>query len=770
MRSKAKQHGVRWRRWAAGGILLCAAATAPAQAPLPVYTDYLVSGFQNWGWATINYNNSSPVHSGSKSVAVTIADNSWQALYIAHPDFNSSPYSSLTFWINGGPSGGQQLQVVGHAGDAAQLSTNLPTLAANIWQQFSIPLAALGIANRTDVDGIWIQDAIGAAQPTFYLDDIQLDAAPAPVPIHLSLNATQAMRAVDARWLGVNTAMWDPYLDTAQTIALLREMGTRTLRGMGGSLSDQYHWAVNKSLNNTWTWQSSFASLLHVATNIGAEVITTVNYGTGSTNEAAAWVAYANASTTNTLSLGVDQFGVNWQTVGYWASLRAAAPLPHDDGRNFLRISRSAPLGFKYWEIGNECYGLWETDSNAVPHDPWTYAMRARDYLNLMKAVDSTIEVGVVVTPGESSYSNNANHFAINPRTGTTNYGWTPVMLATLKDLGVTPDFAVHHYYPQWSNPQNPAGADSDVLLLQSSTQWALDAADLRQQLTDYFSPAGTNVELVCTENNSDSGAQGKQSTSLVNGVYYADSLGQLMKTEFNALVWWDLRNSTDYSGWFDSTLYGWRTYGDLGMVNGPSTRHPAFYAAKLMQHLAQPGDTILDASSDYHLLSAYAARATNGALSLLVLNKDTVTNFGAQIDLTGFEPDATAIVRSYGIPQDEATRTNGPAVAQDITTNTFAGASGSFSYSFPALSLTLFTFAPAAPSLTILPPPPQPGGEFVFQLHGQSGARYYVQNSANLSDWATVSTNWLAGTTLNLTNPVPAGASISFWRAVWQP
>ena len=86
-----------------------------------------------------------------------------------------------------------------------------------------------------------------------------------------------------------------------------------------------------------------------------------------------------------------------------------------------------------------------------------------------------------------------------------------------------------------------------------------------------------TNVELVCTENNSDAGAQGQQSTSLVNGLYYADSLGQLMQTEFNALVWWDLRNGTDTSGWFDSTLYGWRTFGDLGMVNGLNTQAADF-------------------------------------------------------------------------------------------------------------------------------------------------------------------------------------------------
>ncbi len=205
-------------------------------------------------------------------------------------------------------------------------------------------------------------------------------------------------------------------------------------------------------------------------------------------------------------------------------------------------------------------------------------------------------------------------------------------------------------------------------------------------------------------------------------------------------------------------------------MVNGLNTRHPTFYAAKLMQYFARPGDTILNASSDYLWLSAYAARTTNGALSLLILNKDTTSNFNAQINLTGFVPGPKAAVRSYGIPQDEATRTNAPAAAQDIATNNFTGAGASFSYSFPPLSLTLFTFAPAAPYLALLPPAPQPGGQFVFQLQGQPGVRYYVQNSTNLSAWTTVSTHWLTGNALNLTNPVPADAVNSFWRAVWQP
>ena len=764
----------------AAASLWLALSPARAQAPFAVYADQLVNGFQDWGWAPHNYANALPVHSGTSSVAVTMTSG-YQGLQIYHPDLNSSLYSSISLWLNGGAAGGQKLQVYGllHVGTANNAGQgqyfSLGTLPTNGWQHFIIPLSALGVANHTNFTGFVIQDRTGMAQPTFYVDDIQLIAAPAPLPVHLSLNATQAVRSVDARWFAVNTAIWDSNFDTPSTISLLRELGTRMLRAPGGSLSDEYHWSTDISLTNNWRWPTSFANFVHVATNIGAQALITVNYGTGSTNEAAAWVAYANGSTTNTLSLGVDQFGTNWWTVGYWASLRAAAPLGNDDGKNFLRLSRTAPLGFRYWEIGNECHGTWETDSNTVPHDPYTYASRARDYVHLMKAVDATVKIGVVVTPGESSSSNNANHFAINPRTGSTNYGWTPVMLATLKSLGTMPDFAIHHRYPEYTDSNNPVGADSDAFLLQCSTQWALDAADLRQQLNDYCGVAGTNGELLCTENNSDAGAQGRQSTSLVNGLYYADSLGQIMQTEFNAFVWWDLRNGTDTSGWFDSTLYGWRMYGDLGMVNGLATRHPTFYAAKLMQFFAQPGDTLLSATSDYPLLAAYAARRASGALSLLVLNKDTTTNFTAQVALTGFVPDAVATLRSYGIPQDEAARTNAPAQAQDIVMTNFPAASAGFNYSFAPLSLTLFSFAPAAPRLTVLPPVPNLGGQFVVQLQGQPQVRYYIQTSTNLSAtnlsaWTTVSTNTLVANTLTITNPVPAGTAARFWRALWQP
>ena len=188
----------------------------------------------------------------------------------------------------------------------------------------------------------------------------------------------------------------------------------RTLRYPGGSLSDEYHWKTNTNLTNTWTWATSFDSFtaalkqMHsAATGAAPNVFITVNYGTGTAQEAADWVTYANVT---------------------------------------------KKLNIKYWEIGNECYGGWETDTNSRAHDPAVYASHARDYMNAMRAVDPTIKIGVVVETGEDNYANYTgatDASATNPRTGVKHYGWTPVVLNTLKNLGVLPDYIIYHRYEQ---------------------------------------------------------------------------------------------------------------------------------------------------------------------------------------------------------------------------------------------------------------------------------------------------------------------------------
>jgi hypothetical protein len=240
---------------------------------------------------------------------------------------------------------------------------------------------------------------------------LALPAASRAQNVNLAVDATQVVRIVDERIFGLNAVMWDPQTASAQTISLMQAAGLRVFRIPGGSASDAYDWSTNKGyasagVLNSWTWSAGFDKFSQLILGVSSQAFATVNYGSGTPEQAAAWVACANASSSllgsgSDVNLGVDSAGVNWRTAGYWSSLRAAATLPTDDGRNFLRASRSSAIGIKYWEIGNECYGSWETDYHAAKWDPVTYATLARDYIARMKAVDPTIKIGVVVEVGE---------------------------------------------------------------------------------------------------------------------------------------------------------------------------------------------------------------------------------------------------------------------------------------------------------------------------------------------------------------------------------
>ena len=743
-------------------LVLGAAEFGEAQS-LTIYADSLASGWSDASYGiTKNYANTSPVHSGSDSITVTITG-AYGGIGFYHAPLTNSAYASISFWINGGVSGGQQLQMYGTLGAGATVQSaryQVGLVTANTWQQFIVPLSALGVGNVTNFSGFVIQDSANSTEPTFYLDDVQLVNSTSPVVVHLSANAAQIIRTTDARWFGMNVAQWDSALDSSSTVNQLTNMGVRALRFPGGSNSDDYRWAENRQTEVTWHWASSLANFIHVATNANCAAMTTVNYGTGYTNEAAAWVAYCNAAPISSVALGTDSRGTNWFTAGYWASLRAATPLGTDDGKNFLRIGRAAPLGLKYWEIGNELYGGWETDSNAVPHDPYTYAVRAQNYIALMKAVDPTIKIGAVVVTGEDAYANNTSHPATNPRTGVTHNGWTPVLLATLKSLDAMPDFLIYHNYPQ--NPGN----ENDVSLLQSTSGWGSAAANLRQQLTDYIGAPSTNIELVCTENNSVSSSPGKQTTSLVNGLYFADSFAQLAQTEFNGLFWWNFRNGGVETNNTNSSLYGWRIYGDYGVTEG-TDYYPPYYTARLMQNFIQPGDTVVGASSDYAQLTAYAARRQDGAVTLLAINKDPVNTFTGAVAVAGFTPATNATVYSYGIPQDNAAQTGIGSL--DVAKTNFVGVATNFSYKFPPYSATVLQLAPAPAKLSALPLAAN-ATQLVIQLQGQAGVPYVVQYSTNLLNWISVSTNTPPGSVLNLTNSITPMQPRQFWRVLWQP
>jgi len=175
----------------------------------------------------------------------------------------------------------------------------------------------------------------------------------------------------------------------------------------------------------------------------------------------------------------------------------------------------------------------------------------------------------------------------------------------------------------------------------------------------------------------------------------------------------------------------------------------------------------VLTASSDYNLLSAFAARRTNGALTLLVINKDSLSTFTAQIALTNFTPNAAVTIYSYGMPQDNAANTG--LGSSDIARSNLFVPGTNFTYAFAPYSVTVFAFAPTPPTLTALPMVPG-ATQFVLRLQAQPGAPYVLQVSTNLTTWTPSTTNTPAAPLVNLTNSVPAETPRQFWRAVWEP
>jgi hypothetical protein len=624
-----------------------------AQANLPVYQDSLVSGFMDYGWAPRDYSSTAQVQSGSASLRVTAGP--WEGIHLYHAPFDVSGYSSVTFWIHGGTTGQQRLEFGGSAGGVGGTPMLLSPLAANTWRQVTVTLADLGLAGKANFDGFYFKDVTGVSQSSYYIDSMVLTAVPLPATVNVNVNASQPVRTVDNRMFGLNSGVWESSFTSPDNVPLLREIDNKVLRFPGGSLSDEYHWATGTSTRNgvTSSYPLSFDTFAAGARDSGAQVYITVNYGSGTASEAADWVRASNV------------------TKGY---------------------------GFKYWEIGNEVYGSWEYDTHTRKNDAYTYAMECKNYIAAMKAQDPSIKVGVVVTTGEDSYANYKDHPATNPRTGVAHNGWTPVLLTTLRSQGVTPDFVVYHRYI------NAAWHEDDTTLLQSSRSWTNDIAELRQMLNDYLGAAAQNVEIAVTEHNSSwTTPTGKQTTSLVGGLFLADSLGQAMQTEMSTLVWWLMRSSPEYNGNNGAHLYGWRNYGSYGIISQETTgyqKYPTFYAYKLLSRFARGGDSIVQTNTSHNLLGAYAAKRTDGSLCLMVVNKSAGAAINANIAVTGFTPSSSATLYQFGKTEDNAAQT-GPT---DISQRSISVAGANFSYTCPPYSMSVIKLT--AGSTT---PPPVP-------------------------------------------------------------
>ena len=96
-----------------GVVLFLSALATHASDDMLIYSDRFNNGWgDNWSWMPRSPTNN-PVYSGSNSMAL-VPGGQWQAWWLkAGTSVDTTIYTSVSFWVNGGPTGGQSFSVSG---------------------------------------------------------------------------------------------------------------------------------------------------------------------------------------------------------------------------------------------------------------------------------------------------------------------------------------------------------------------------------------------------------------------------------------------------------------------------------------------------------------------------------------------------------------------------------------------------------------------------------------------------------------------------------
>jgi len=437
---------------------------------------------------------------------------------------------------------------------------------------------------------------------------------------------------------GVNDAVWDGNLLDSNLPGLLAADGVKMMRYPGGSTSDVYHWQDNSVVPNMSyaNPNNTFDAFMGVVHATGAQAMITVNYGSGTPQEAANWVQYANRG------------GPNY-----------TGPVPTYPGAS----STGHRYGIKYWEIGNEIYGNgtygadWEYDLNG--QGPTVYANNVVSYSKAMKAVDPSIKIGVVLTAPGNWPDGQTSATSPQPWNNTV----LPIACSSI-------DFVVVHWYPQGPTGETDAGLlaapqNGESTSVSYTPSIPDMMATLRSEISQYCGKHADDVKIMVTETNSVSYNTGKQTVSLVNALYLAEDYMTWLENGAANVDWWDVHNGAVGGNNNSSSLYGDAQYGDYGMLSNGScasagicepaaeTPFPPYYGLQMLTKLAHPGDIMIGASSNQSLISAFAVVNREGTLSILLVNTDPNnsydvsfpgigTHFGARISFYG--ENSTAI------------------------------------------------------------------------------------------------------------------------------
>ncbi|MFF0243894.1 cellulose binding domain-containing protein [Streptosporangium sandarakinum] len=411
--------------------------------------------------------------------------------------------------------------------------------------------------------------------PTAYADET--------APVAVTVNARAALASVPETAVGANHAIWDSRLGTDETADLLKDAGVKLLRYPGGSYSDIYHWADHTAPGGYVAPDTDFDTFMRGVRRTGAQPMVTANYGTGTAEEAAAWVRRANV------------------TKGY---------------------------GVRYWEIGNENYGnghygaAWEADDHA-DKSPAEYARNVVAYSDAMKAVDPTIKIGAVLT----TPANWPDALVADGDAGS----WNEVVLST---AGPKIDFVILHWYPGAFD--RAAQVPDMIQLVRKQIAKHAGAGSERIGIAMTEFNTGSSDRGATTQPGALAAADA-YATLLANGVFTVDwwnvhnGIGKVTEVE----------GHTDYG---DFGLLSSGTCTDGGVCEpAANTPFAPYHALQMVSRFARPGDRFIRAATDQAKVTAHAVRRPDGALAVMLINTSSDTSYPVAIDYSGFSPASGA-------------------------------------------------------------------------------------------------------------------------------
>jgi hypothetical protein len=429
--------------------------------------------------------------------------------------------------------------------------------------------------------------------------------------------------------LGLNVAPWD-YIYAADTSAsggvdviqpLLQAAGVGLLRYGGGSYSDYYDWQSNTDIQ-TCIWGNPFGSF------------------TGAPFPYDTTAPFTGASCDNTDSLAFDQFSAQAKAIGAqsFATVNYGSGTPAEAAA-WVTHSLSTPgEGVALWEVGNENYGCWEVNNwlaqapehfgGYKPNDYTTvngvdqnatcpqvtqgdaqgtqtlatsYAVNARPFLAAMKQADPAAQIGV-----PWAFGSDVAGAAVPDNTE-----WNNTVLG---QDGRYVGFVDAHYYPFSFGGSTGGSNPSDQQVLQA----LMAVPSLYRQVRGELDAYDPRAQVVVGE----TGVSNNETTTVCTpaGALFAagDALSWLAAGA-QSVDWWDMNNYGNTGASCSNPDYGMFTSAS------PPVPETPYYGYLLASVLARPGALLAAiGTSDPADVLAFQSRLPGGQEAIALLNTNT--------------------------------------------------------------------------------------------------------------------------------------------------